>query len=134
MASRMKLTEREKRFAELWVENGNATRAHKEAGFMRNGSDNSHKRRACLLLKRPLVQEYIAQLQAQHAASNDVRAADLIYKLNEAYRIAKEDRKTPPMVSAVMGVARITGLDKQIVEHHMARPIELVINRPGSGT
>lgn len=133
MATRTKLTEREKRFAEMWVEHGNGPRAHREAGFLPGGSDDSHKRRAWELLRRPLVADYVAQLQAQHARDNRVRAEDLLKQLDAAYVLAMREKRPSAMVTAVMGKARITGLDKQIVEHHMARPIELVINRPGSG-
>lgn len=131
--TRHTLSEREKRFADGWIEHGNANRAHKEAGFMPNGSDGTHRKRAHMMLRRPHVAAYIAEAQARNAEANKVTIADLIKKLDNAYKLSIAMKKPQSMVSAVMGIARITGLDKQIVEHHMARPIELVINRPGSG-
>lgn len=132
-ASRVPISQRKKRFAELWVEYGNDARAHKDAGFMPHANDVTHRKKGCQMRKHPQVAAYIKELQAEHAEANKVRVEDLLKQLDAAYVLAMREKRPSAMVSAVMGKARITGHDKQIVEHHMTRPIDLVINRPGSG-
>ena len=124
-----RLTERQRRFAEAYLQHGDATRAHREAGFMPNASDRTRKCRASEMLKYPAVQAYIREQQERNAKAASMTAEKLIQKLEVAYKLADQDRRPAAMVSAVMGMARITGLDKQIIEHQ-TRSIELVINRP----
>ena len=67
-----KLTPKMKYFAELYVVNGNATRSYieaynKEVGDIDSASYKLCKNEAYLLLKNPLVKEYVEELTSQRS-------------------------------------------------------------------
>lgn len=60
----MKLTEKQKRFADFYIETGNATEAYFKAGYSVKNSDVA-KANASRLLTNANVSEYIANLMGQ---------------------------------------------------------------------
>lgn len=60
----MKLTEKQKRFADYYIESGNATESYKRAGYKAT-SDNIAGVESFKLLRNPKVSEYIAERNKQ---------------------------------------------------------------------
>ena len=117
------------KFAQRYIEIGVASDAYRLTYPCAKWSKKTITEKACRLLGQANVQACIAALQRANAEQHKVTAGQLIEKLDEAFSLARTIIQPAPMVSAVMGMARITGLDKQIVEHRGAE-INLVINRP----
>ncbi|WP_394139564.1 terminase small subunit [Cytobacillus oceanisediminis] len=69
----MKLTEKQKRFADYYIETGNATEAYKKAGY-KASNDNIAAVESHKLLRNPKVSEYIAERNKQ---LEDDRIADM---------------------------------------------------------
>lgn len=63
MHQRDGITNKEKRFCEEYIKDFNATRAGKEAGYSAK-NEGSLRALMCQLKKKPLVKQYIAELQA----------------------------------------------------------------------
>ena len=72
------LSHREQRFCEEWIlAKGNATAAAIQAGY----SSTSVRARASELMKKPAVQDYIADLQAEQAIRCSVDSTTLMRQL-----------------------------------------------------
>jgi phage terminase small subunit len=124
-----KLTTQQERFCQLWVEHGIAVDAYVEAYDCDHYTYKTKTSKASMLMRRPNITARINELREQHAQKHRVTADSLIKKLDKAYDLAERLEKPQQMVAAVLGVARITGFDKQIIEHKAAQ-ISLVVNRP----
>ena len=108
------LTPKEWAFAHLYVENGNATDAYRQA-YDHNGNDATACRGAHDVLHRPTVDAYVAGLQAEHRTRHNVTVDRLTEELETARQLALQNKSASAAVSATMGKARLHGLlvDKQ---------------------
>ena len=122
------LTEANKDFCRLIVELNNGSEAYRRA-FSTTLTGTMLTQKVARLKKKPEIAAEIKRLRERVEEASEVRAVDLVRKLERAYDVAEQIASPGGMVSAVMGVARITGLDKQVVEHR-TQAINLVINRP----
>ncbi len=102
------LTPKQRRFCEKYVACLEAKRAAIEAGY----TERSATVTATRLMKRPEVQEYIAQLQAEAAQRNKVSHDEVIEKLRESYRDAKAANQFGPAVRAAELLGKSTGMFK----------------------
>lgn len=115
----MGLTLKQERFATKYIELGNASEAYRQSYSAGKMKDKQVWEEASKLLNNPKVAQRVGELRAAHAEEHDVTVASLIRELEEA-RTAALTHETPQSsaaVAATMGKARITGLDKQILEH-----------------
>jgi len=122
------LNRRREDFVQEWLKSGNATDAYMKiypTQCRDHAREYAHK-----LMRDPRIKARIAELQAEAAKVFGINAEQLLKMLLRAYKTSEEAKRPASMVTAVMGMARITGLDKQIVEHRGSGPINLVINRP----
>lgn len=122
------LTEANKEFCRLYVELDNGSEAYRRA-FNTKLTGVLLTQKVTRLKKKPCVAAEIRRLRQRIEQAAEVRAVDLVQKLDRAYEVAEGIANPSGMVAAVMGIARITGLDKQVVEHR-TQAINLVINRP----
>ena len=81
----MKLTEKQKRFADYYIETGNATESYRRAGY--TGTGNVAEASASRLLSNVKVREYIDKLIAE----------------KESDRIAKQDEVLEFLTSVLRG-------------------------------
>ncbi len=115
----MALTLKQEAFCQAYIENkGNASEAYRTAyatGKMKATSINS---KAYELLNNGEITVRIAELQQEHRDKHDVTVASLLEELEEARKAAlsAETPQSSAAVAATMGKAKLTGLDKQIVE------------------
>ena len=122
------LNKRREQFVQEWLKTGNATEAYMRA-FPTKSRDHAREF-ASKLMRDPRIKARIAELQAEAAKVFGISAEQLLKMLLRAYKVSEENSRPASMVTAVMGMARITGLDKQIIEHRGGGPITFVINRP----
>jgi phage terminase small subunit len=125
------LTSKQEKFAQTYVETGNASEAYRQAYSTKGKSENFVGVEASRLLSHPNISLRIDALKEEHRERHRVTVDDLLQELEEARATAQTSEKpqTAAMVSATMGKARILGLDKQVVEHEAA-DVNVVINRP----
>ena len=104
----MPLTPKQRRFCEKYVVCLEAKQAAIEAGYSENCATVTSTRQ----MKKPVVQEYIAQLQAEAAQRNKVSHDEVIEKLRESYRDAKAANQFGPAVRAAELLGKSTGMFK----------------------
>ena len=112
------VTEQQEKFCRVFVETGNASEAYRQAYKSDRKSANSVAVDASRLLDKPNVLLRIDQLRQVHAKRHNVTVDSLVAELEQIKQIAlaAETPQTSAAVSAVMGKAKLTGLDKQVVE------------------
>lgn len=113
-----KLTPKQEKFCQLFVETGNAAEAYRQA-YNPTAKANVIYVKACELLKSGNVSVRVEQIRAELAASKKITLETLLDELEEARRAAL-DSETPQSsaaVSATMGKAKLLGLDRQIIDH-----------------
>ena len=131
----MPLTPKQERFCHVYIESGNAAEAYRTAyDVSQDTKAETVWNESSKLLADPMVSARVAELKAAHADRHGVTVDSLLRELEEARTIAlaQERPQTSAAVAATMGKARITGKDKQIIEHLTAVPV-LQINRPERG-
>lgn len=114
-----KLTPKQERFCQLYIELGNASEAYRQAYDFSRMKTETINTKAKELRKHGPITVRISELQDEHKERHDITVDDLIAELEEARQLAKDPVKPQPsaMVSATMGKAKILGFDKQVVEH-----------------
>ena len=113
----MKLTIKQEKFANLYIELGNASEAYRQSYNCEKMKPESVNIKAFELLNNGKITLRIEELRSELAERHDITKDTLITELEEARQIAKDTAKAASMVSATMGKARILGLDKQVIEH-----------------
>lgn len=112
------LTEQQEKFCRVFVETGNASESYRQSYKSDRKTANSVAVDASRLLDNPNVNHRISMLKEGHAKRHNVTVDSLVAELEEIKQIAlaAETPQTSAAVSAVMGKAKLTGLDKQVVE------------------
>ncbi len=104
------LTPKQERFCEFYIELGNATEAHKQAGYGRNMSSKTRNEAACRLLKNGKILARIAELQAVHSQRHEVTVQSITAQFGEDREFARDLKQPGVAVRATMGLARLHGL------------------------
>ncbi len=108
----MKLTLKQEKFCQKYVELGNASDAYREsynAGKMKTATIH---RKACEVLQNGNVSARVKELQARVQEKHDITVESLLIELEEARTAALNgDRvQTAAAVSATLGKAKLCGL------------------------
>lgn len=122
------LTPKREKFARKFVECDNASEAYRHAFNSEKMKPETVTNNAYNLLKRSDVAAMVTELKAKIEKRHAVTVDGLVNKLDKIYTKALEEAQLSAGVSAVMGIARLSGLDKQVVE--VVAP-QLIIRRPG---
>lgn len=123
---RTKLTPKEKAFCEEYVANGyNATQAYMKAYNSPHDDANSNYRR---VIKRPLVVEYITQLQKEAYQAVCISAERVALKLADIAFAEKDDEvyNVQAQLKALDLIQKQLGLQKQQIEANVST--DIVIN------
>lgn len=114
------LTPKQEKFCQLYIELGNASEAYRQAYDCLNMKPETIKRKAQELLENgTITATFIREIKESHQQRHNITIDNLLGKLERIYNEAM-DRDTPQFssaVNAVMGQAKILGLDKQVVDH-----------------
>lgn len=112
-----KLTIKQEKFCQLYIELGNASEAYRRAYSCDKMKPETIKVKASKMLDKDNIRITISELQAEHRERHNLTVDDLIDELEEARQAGKEFETASAMVSATMGKAKLLGLDKMIIEH-----------------
>lgn len=112
------VTEQQEKFCRVFVETGNASEAYRQSYKSDRKNTNTIAVDASRLLDKPNVNRRIAQLREVHAKRHAVTVDSLVAELEEIKNVAlsAETPQSSAAVAAVLGKAKLMGLDKQLVE------------------
>lgn len=114
----MTLTVKQEKFCQAYVETGNASEAYRMAYATDKMKATSINSKAYELLNNGEVTVRVAQLQQEHRTKHDITVSDLLKELEEARQkaLSAETPQASAAVAATMGKARLTGLDKVVID------------------
>ncbi|ENI4952805.1 terminase small subunit [Proteus mirabilis] len=114
----MALTVKQEKFCQAYVETGNASEAYRMAYDTDKMKATSINSKAYELLNNGEVTVRVAQLQQEHRTKHDITVSDLLKELEEARQkaLSAETPQASAAVAATMGKARLTGLDKVVID------------------
>lgn len=120
------LTQKQETFCQAYIETGNASEAYRTAYAADKMKPESVNRKAKELLDNGKIAARIAELQGEIKQRHNVTVDSLIKELEEARQSAltAETPQSSAAVAATMGKAKLTGLDKVIVELHGGIKVE----------
>ena len=113
----MSLQPKQEAFCMAYIETGNASESYRgayEAGKM---SANAVNVEASRLLDNPKVSLRIKALQEPIIKRHSVTVDSLIDELEQARTLAISADQASAAIAATMGKAKITGHDKQVIDH-----------------
>lgn len=112
------LTGKQEKFAQAFVETGDASEAFRRAYDASNMNANSVNRKAHEAKNHVKISARIEQLRNKVAKRHNVTVDSLVAELEQIKQIAlsAETPQSSAAVAAVMGKAKLTGLDKQLIE------------------
>lgn len=114
----MALTVKQEKFCQAYVETGNASEAYRSAYSADKMKHETINKRASELLNNGEVTGRVSELQREHRIKHNITVSDLLRELEEARQVAltAETPQSSAAVAATMGKARITGLDKVVID------------------
>ena len=112
------VTEQQEKFCRVFVETGNASEAYRQAYNAKNMGSNTIAVKASNLLDKDNITVRLQQLREVHQKRHAITVDTLLEKLNKVYTVAlgAETPQSSAAVQAVMGQAKLLGLDKQLIE------------------
>ena len=121
------LTPKQEKFAQKYIELGNAAEAYRSAYDAEGMKPVTIRRKAAELLEHGNVSAHIARLRATHQERHLVTVDSITSELEEARRMALDTTQPSAAISASMGKAKLHGLivDKNEVTGKDGGPVEL---------
>lgn len=112
------VTEQQEKFCHAFVETGNASESYRRGYNTANMAVNTIAKRASEMLDNGAVAGRIAALRETHTKRHGITVDTLLEKLNNVYvvALAADTPQSSAAVQAVMGQAKLLGLDKQLIE------------------
>ncbi|WP_032855554.1 terminase small subunit [Pasteurella dagmatis] len=112
-----KLTLKQENFCLQYIETGNASEAYRQAYHAENMKPDTINRKASELLSDGPITVRLDELKQSHQQRHEITVDDLIRKLEDIYQKAiSGNGSLNTAVNAVMGQAKLLGLDKQTVK------------------
>lgn len=107
------LSIKQERFAQYYIETGNATESYKRAGYSMNGKAETINRKAIGVLQNGKVAAIIEKYRQEAAQRNEITVDDLIKELEENRQaaLAAETVQSSAATAATMGKAKLLGLE-----------------------
>ena len=118
--------QRQETLAQVFVVTGNKTEAYRQAGYSQKCSARTITGNVMRLFRSPRVLNRVAELQAEAAERHAVTIESLTADLREDRALAYSVKNPSAAVAAVMGMARLNGLDKQILSADPVNPPSLI--------
>lgn len=112
------LTEKQEAFCRAFVETGNASEAYRRSYDAKNMGQNTIAVKASEMLNKDNISVRLQQLREVHQKRHNVTVDSLIAELEEIKNVAlsAETPQSSAAVAAVLGKAKLMGLDKQLVQ------------------
>lgn len=115
---RRPLTEKQEAFCRAFVETGNASEAYRRSYDAKNMGQNTIAVKASEMLNKDNISVRLRQLREVHQKRHNVTVDSLVAELEEIKNVAlsAETPQSSAAVAAVLGKAKLMGLDKQLVQ------------------
>ena len=115
----MKLTPKQEKFAQVYVETSNASEAYRQAYDALKMKPETITRKAFDLMQDGNVTARLKEIREELAKASQIDLKDLLEELEQARQAALgcESPQSSAAVAATMGKAKLLGLDKQIIDH-----------------
>ena len=110
------LTPKQEKFCLKYIETGNASEAYRQAYDAENMKSATINRNATALLDNNNITTRLEELRSMHVRRHKVTVDSITAELEDAKAFAKQEANPSALVSAIMGKAKIHGLDKLIIE------------------
>ena len=112
------VTEQQEKFAQAFVETGNASESYRRSYNTSRMAVNTIAKLASEMLDNGAVAGRIASLRQVHSKRHNVTVDSLVAELEEIKNVAlsAETPQSSAAVAAVLGKAKLMGLDKQLVQ------------------
>ena len=112
---KIKLTPKQERFCQVYIETGNASEAYRQSYNAEKMRPDTVNNKAYGLLQKGGIRARLDELRAEHKKRHEITVDTLVAELEEARKLAFETDKAAAAVSATMGKAKLLGLvvDKQ---------------------
>lgn len=112
-----KLTPKQEKFCQTYIETGNASEAYRQAYNTENMKPETVSVKASELLKNGKITVRVEALQSAHQKRHDVTVDSLTVELDEARIAALKSDQNSAAVGATMGKAKLHGLINDKHEH-----------------
>jgi len=126
-----KLTVKQEKFCQLYIELGNASEAYRQSYDCSNYTEKSINESASRLLKNVKVLSRLSELKATAAKRHNITVDDIIDQLleNRKYALEAETAQSSAATAASMGIAKVLGLvtDKQQLSGDQNNPVRVNI-------
>ena len=112
------LTEKQEAFCRAFVETGNASEAYRRSYDAKNMGQNTIAVKASEMLNKDNISVRLQQLREVHQKRHNVTVDSLVADLEEIKNVAlsAETPQSSAAVAAVLGKAKLMGLDKQLIQ------------------
>jgi phage terminase small subunit len=111
----MKLTPKQEKFAQAYIECGNASEAYRQSYDAENMKAETINRSAKELMDNHKITARVAELLAEHKERHNVTVDSIVAELDENRAMAMEDRNPGAANQSTLGKAKVTG---NLVERH----------------
>jgi 2',3'-cyclic-nucleotide 2'-phosphodiesterase (5'-nucleotidase family) len=124
--SNTKLTPKQEKFCQKYIELGCATKAYYAAYDAKGSKPITANRAGKALLDNPKIAARVRELQQRALKRHDVTVDSITAELDESRKLATADKQHSAAISATMGKAKLHGLitDKAEVTGKDGGPIE----------
>ena len=124
---KIKLTPKQERFCQVYIETGNASEAYRQAYNAAKMKPETVNRTAKQLLDNRKIAARLDELREEHAKRHEITVDDLVAELEEARKLAFETDKAAAAVSATMGKAKLLGLVVEKQETNIVQPPKISV-------
>ena len=107
---KIKLTPKQEKFCQVYIETGNASEAYRQAYNAEKMRPDTVNNKAYGLLQKGGIRARLDELRAEHKKRHEITVDTLVAELEEARKLAFETDKAAAAVSATMGKAKMLGL------------------------
>ena len=107
---KIKLTPKQEKFCQVYIETGNASEAYRQAYNAEKMRPDTVNNKAYGLLQKGGIRARLDELRAEHKKRHEITVDTLVAELEEARKLAFETEKAAAAVQATMGKAKLLGL------------------------
>lgn len=124
---KIKLTPKQEKFCQVYIETGNASEAYRQAYNASRTKPEVVAVKASQMLANGKVAVRIDALRALHQKRHEITVDDLVAELEEARKLAFETDKAAAAVQATMGKAKLLGLVVEKQETNVVQPPKIIV-------
>lgn len=124
---KIKLTPKQEKFCQVYIETGNASEAYRQAYNASRTKPEVVAVKASQMLANGKVAVRIDALRALHQKRHEITVDDLVAELEEARKLAFETDKAAAAVQATMGKAKLLGLVVEKQETNIVQPPKIIV-------